>query len=84
MHPIERFPSVQDFASSCRLVTCAQESNGKRSGTSGSNMGNAPLTWTFSAAAVLFLRDNPAGQKFPARLEKKHGQGNAVTIFAHK
>lgn len=47
-----RFPRGQEFASSCRLVTCAQESHGKRSGTSGSKIGQAPLTWTLSEAAV--------------------------------
>jgi hypothetical protein len=33
---------------------------------------------------VLFLRDNPSGQKYLARLENKHGQGKALTILAHK
>ena len=33
---------------------------------------------------MLFLRNNPQGQKFLARLEKKHGQGKALTILAHK
>jgi hypothetical protein len=47
-------------------------------------MGNASLTWAFSEAAVLFLRDNPAGQKYLARLEKKHGKGKALTVLAHK
>ncbi len=60
---IDRFPRVQEFASSCRLGKCAKESNGKRSGTSGAKIGKAHLTWAFSEAAVLFLRDNPAGQK---------------------
>jgi transposase len=84
IHHIERFPSVQDFASYGRLVKCAKESNGKRSGTSGRKMGHAHLKWAFSEAAVLFLRDNPAGQKFLARVEQKHGKGKALTILAHK
>jgi hypothetical protein len=29
------------------------------------------------------LHNNPAGQKLLARLEKKHGQGQALTIWAH-
>ena len=84
MHDIARFPRVQDFASYCRLVKCAKESAGKRSGTSGSKIGNAHLTWAFSEAAVLFLRDNPAGQTLLTRLEKKHSKGKALTILAHK
>jgi transposase len=67
IHQMDRFPRVQDFASYCRLVKCAKESAGKRSGTSGSNIGNAHLKWAFSEAAVLFLRDKPAAQKFLAR-----------------
>jgi len=84
IHDIERFPRVQDFASYCRLVKCAKESAGKRSGTAGTTIGNAQLKWALSEAAVLFLRDNPAGQKFLTRLEKKHGKGKALTILAHK
>ena len=84
MHDITRFPRVQDFVSYCRLVKCAKESAGKRYGTSGTKIGHAYLTWAFSEAAVLFLRNNPAGQKYLARLEKKHGQGKALTVLAHK
>jgi transposase len=84
IHDIARFPRVQDFASYCRLVKCARESAGKRSGTSGAKIGNAHLKWAFSEAAVLFLRDNPAGQKLLTRLEKTHSKGKALTILAHK
>jgi transposase len=84
IHDIDRFPRVQDFASYCRLVKCAKESAGKRLGTSGKKIGNAHLKWAFSEAAVLFLRNNPQGQKYLARLEKKHDKGKALTILAHK
>jgi transposase len=84
IHDITRFPRVQDFVSYCRLVKCAKESAGKRYGTSGTKIGNAYLKWAFSEAAVLFLRNNPAGQKYLARLEKKHGKGKALTVLAHK
>jgi transposase len=84
IHDIDRFPRVQDFVSYCRLVKCSKESAGKRYGTSGAKIGNAYLKWAFSEAAVLFLRDNPAGQKYLARLEKKHGKGKALTVLAHK
>jgi transposase len=84
IHDIQRFPRVQDFVSYCRLVKCAKESAGKRYGTSGKKIGNAYLKWAFSEAAVLFLRNNAQGQRFLARLEKKHGKGKALTILAHK
>src|ERR687887_223224 len=84
IHEISRFPRVQDFVSYCRLVKCAQESAGKRYGTSGTKIGNAYLKWAFSEAAVLFLRNKPAGQKNLAPLEKKHRKGKALSVLAHK
>jgi len=84
IHDIARFPRVQDFVSYCRLIKCTKESAGKRYGTSGTKIGNAYLKWAFSEAAVLFLRNNPAGQKYLARLENKHGKGKALTVLAHK
>jgi transposase len=83
IHASHRFPRVQAFVSSGRLVKCAKESAGKRYGTSGANIGNAYRTWAFSEAAVLCLRAHPAGQKSLARLEKTHGKGKAVTVLAH-
>jgi transposase len=81
IHAITRFPRVQDFLSYCRLVKCTKESAGKRYGTSGTKIGNAHLTGAFSEAAVLFLRANPAGQKYLTTLEKKHGSGKALTLL---
>jgi len=45
-------------------------------------MGNVHLKWAFSEAAVLFLRNNPEGQKVVARLERKHGK--AKVLSPHK
>ncbi len=84
IHDIHRFPSVQDFVSYCRLVTCAKESAGKRYGTAGATIGNTHLKWAFSEAAVWFLRNNPAAQKYLARLEHNHGKGKAFTLVAHQ
>ena len=53
-------------------------------GSSGKKIGNVHLKWAFSEAAVLFLRNNPQGQKLVARLERKHGKAKALTILAHK
>lgn len=81
---IHRFPTVGQFASYARLVKCAKESAGKKSGYSGKKIGNAYLKWAFSEAAVLFLRGNPAAQKAIARLASKHGKGKALSILAHR
>jgi transposase len=51
---------------------------------SGNKMGNAHLKWAFSEAATLFLRGHEPGQKYLARLERKHGKGQALRIFAHQ
>lgn len=75
-----RVPRGQDVVSSCRLVQCATASAGTRDGPSGAKSGHASLTWAFSAAAVLFLRAHPAGQQYLDRLEKKPGQGTALTV----
>ena len=84
IHDIRRFPTVQDFASYARLVKCAHESAGKRTGTSGKNIGNAHLKWAFSEAAVLSLRQNPAAQAWLKRVASKHGKPKALSILAHK
>ena len=84
IHDIQRFPTVQDFASYSRLIKCAKESAGKRLGTSGGKIGNVHLKWAFSEAAVLFLARNEKGKRLLARLTRKHGKGKALSILAHK
>ena len=81
---ISRFPRVQDFASYCRLVKCAKESNGKKYGTAGKKIGNAHLRWAFSEAAQLFLKGNERGQHYLQKITSKHGKGKALSILAHK
>jgi transposase len=84
IHDINRFPTVQDFASYARLIKCKAESGGKTYGTSGSKIGNAHLKWAFSEAAVIFLRDNPPAKKYLEKLTKRHNKGKALSILAHK
>lgn len=81
---INRFPTVQDFVSYCRLVKSMKESNGKKYGSSGKKIGNAHLKWAFSEAADLFLKGNAPGKKYLDRLANKHGKGKALSILAHK
>jgi hypothetical protein len=65
-------------------VQWAKEAAGTRAGTSGTNIGQAPLQWAFSAAAVVFVRDHPAGQQLLASWENKPRTGNALTIWTHQ
>lgn len=84
IHDINRFPTVQDFSSYCRLVKCAHESAGKKKGTGGSKIGNVHLKWAFSEAAVFFMRHNPPAKTLVENLAKIHGKGKALSILAHK
>ena len=84
IHTIDRFPSVQDFSSYCRLVKCKKESAGKSYGTTGRKIGNAYLKWAFSEAAVLFLRKNPPAQVWLEKIANRHNKARALTILAHK
>ena len=84
IYTITRFPTVQKFASYCRLIKCKAESAGKVYGTSGNKIGNAHLRWAFSEAAALYLRGNEKAQNYHARLVKKHGNGKAMGILSHK
>lgn len=84
IHTIERFPSVQQFASYARLVKCAHTSDGKPTGTGGAKIGNVHLKWAFSEAAVGFHRKNPRGLAYANKLRSKHGRGKALSVLAAK
>ena len=84
IHDINRFESVQDFASYCRLVKCSHESAGKKRGIGGTKIGNAHLKWAFSEAAMFFIRYNAPAKKLLEKLTKVHGKGKAIGIIAHK
>ncbi len=81
---IDRFESVQQFASYARLVKCKAESAGKSYGTQGNKIGNAHLKWAFSEAAVLYLRGNDKAQKYLLRLQRRMSKAKALSVLAHK
>jgi len=81
---IQRFGSVQKFASYARLIKCKAESAGKTYGTQGNKIGDAHLKWAFSEAAVLHLRGNEKAQKYVLKLQKRMGKANALSALAHK
>ena len=81
---IERFPSVQDFASYSRVVKCTHESAGKKYGTGGAKIGNPYLKYAFSEAACLMAKYNPGIKTYLQKMERKHGKGKGKVILAHK
>ena len=84
IHDINRFPKVGNFISYARLVKCAHESAGKRSGSGNNKIGNAHLKWAFSEAAVIFLRDQEDAKRLQQRLIQKYGKAKALSIIAQK
>lgn len=84
IHDLTRFPRVQDFVSYARLVACAHESGGKRSGSGGRKIGNPFLKWAFCEAAVSQLRLDAGIRTYRNRLVKKHGKGKSLSILAHR
>lgn len=81
---IERFESVQKFASYARLVKCKAESAGKTYGTQGNKIGNANLKWAFSEAAALHLRGNDKAKNYLLQLQKRMTKAKALSVLAHK
>jgi len=83
---IERFPTVKDFLSYCRLVKGTVASAGKIKGLRGARLGNPYLRWAFGEAAVIAKRDHKVIKPLADRLEKQMG-GNkfkANTVVAIK
>ncbi len=70
--------------SSGRLVQGAKAAAGQRQGRSGQKSGTPQLQGAVSEAAGRFLRPHQPGQAYCATVERKHGQGKALTGLAPK
>lgn len=81
---IDRFPTVQDFISYCRLIKPKKTSAGKVTGSGGKKIGNHHLRWAFAEAVLIHLRDAAHGKAYLQRLLKKHPKGKAMAILAAK
>lgn len=79
---IQRFPSVKDFLSYCRLVKGTVASAGKIKGLRGAKLGNPYLRWAFGEAAVIAKRDHPVlgplARQLEARMEGNKFKANTV------
>ena len=79
---IDRFPTVKDFLSYCRLVKGTVASAGKIKGLRGAKLGNPYLRWAFGEAAVISKRDHvvlgPLAQRLEARMNGNKFKANTV------
>ena len=81
---IDRFPTVKDFLSYCRLVKGSVASAGKFKGLKGAKMGNAYLRWAFGQAAMVAKRSDPLIKAYADRLIARHGKYKGNAILAAK
>ena len=82
---VERFDSVAEFASYCRLIRPKKTSAGKPAGfAANKKMGNGHLKWAFSEATLLLVRESAEVKAHLERLARRHGKGKALGILAHK
>ena len=84
IHDINRFATVGQFLSYCRLVRGSHTSAGKTYGSPGKKIGNAHLKWAFSEAVPLLKRCCPEVKTFTDRIEKKHSKARAFSYLAVK
>jgi len=79
---IDRFPTVKDFLSYCRLVKGTVASAGKIKGLRGAKLGNPHLRWAFGEAAVIAKRDHaiigPLAQRLEASMNGNKFKANTV------
>jgi transposase len=82
---IDRFPTVKDFLSYCRLVKGTVASAGKIKGLRGAKLGNPYLRWAFGEAAVIAKRDHavigPLAQRLEARMGGNKFKANTVVAI---
>lgn len=82
---IERFASVGDFASYCRMVDSQRVSNGKRKGSGNAKCGNRYLCWAFIEAANFAVRFSPDIRRwYDRKAAKRKLRAIAIKAVAHK
>lgn len=71
--PIERFASVGDYASYCRMVDAKRWSNGKKKGEGNRRCGNRYLAWAYIEAANFAIRYyEPVRRWYDRKCRKRH------------
>ena len=81
---IERFKSVGNYSSYCRVVDSRRESNERKKGEGNKKCGNRYLAWAFSEAAHFAVRYNDRARRFFDRKAAKRNRMVAIRAVAHK
>lgn len=81
---IERFASVGDYASYCRMVESVRLSNGKRKGQGNRKCGNRYLCWAYMEAANFAVRFHPSIRRWYERKRARKHRVVAIKAVAHK
>ena len=84
MHSVERFKSVQNFSSYCRVVRVERSSSGKKTARKNHKIGNPYLRWAFAQLAISVQRFYPEIKTYTEKLLKKYCKQRAFTLLAHK
>jgi transposase len=81
---IDRFASVGDYASYCRMVKSERLSNGKKKGEGNRRSGNRYLAWSYIEAANYAIRWSPEIRRWYDRKRAKRHRMIAIKAVAHK
>jgi transposase len=81
---INRFGSVGEYASYCRMVESVRLSNGKRKGRGNAKCGNRYLCWAFIEAANFAIRYSEPIRRWYDRKHAKRHRVVALKAVAHK
>jgi len=82
--PIERFQSVGDYASYCRMVESKRLTNGKCKGHGNRKSGNRYLCWAYIEAAHHAIRWSEPVRRWYTRKASRKPNVVAVKAVAHK
>lgn len=81
---MDRFASVGDYVSYCRLVDAKRTSNYKKKADNNAKNGNVYLSWAFSEAAHFAISNYPAAKRYYDRKSRKTKRVVALRAIAHK
>jgi transposase len=81
---IDRFASVGDYASYCRMVESVRLSNGKRKGQGNRKCGNRYLCWAYMEAANFAVRYHPSIRRWYERKRARKHRVVAIKAVGHK